>query len=136
MLAFALLALFFDIVIAIVPYVKFKCKEYFSHQKQNAANTLFATNHFESIDQFFEEQMSMDSFMYNEEVDNTSVSYTDFVVRLAALTLFGPSLPFAFILMYVNGILALHTNKFKILMLSRRTLPIKTKSIGIWSKII
>jgi hypothetical protein len=38
--------------------------------------------------------------------------------------------------MYINGILALHTNKFQILMLSRRTLPIKTKSIGIWSSII
>lgn len=74
--------------------------------------------------------------MYNEEIDCTATNYTDFVVRLTALTLFGPALPFAYCLLYFNGVLALHTNKFEILMLSRRTMPVKTKSIGIWSSII
>jgi hypothetical protein len=74
--------------------------------------------------------------MYNQEVDNTAMNYTDFVVRFTALMLFGPSLPFAYCLMYFNGVVALHTNKFEILMLSQRTMPVKTKSIGIWSNII
>lgn len=97
---------------------------------------MFSSNQFEAIDSFIEEQRRMESFMYSQEVDMTALSYVDFIVRLTVLALFGPSFPLSYCLLYVNGILALHTNKFQILMLSRRTLPIKTKSIGIWSNII
>lgn len=136
MLAFALISFGMDLVNAALPYIKFKIREFLKERRQRATKTSFGLNHFEAIDSFFEEQRSMQSFMYNEEIDCTSTNYTDFVVRLTALTLFGPAFPFAYCLLYFNGVVALHTNKFEILMLSRRTMPVKSKRIGIWSTIV
>ena len=78
----------------------------------------------------------MESFMYNEEIDMTSISYTSLVIKITSLTLFAPALPFAYCILYLDGILAVHAQKFKILMLSQRTIPIKAKSIGLWKKIL
>lgn len=78
----------------------------------------------------------MESFMYNEEIDMTSISYTTLIIKITSLTLFAPALPFAYCILYVDGIFAIHAQKFRILLLSQRTIPIKTKSIGLWKKIL
>jgi hypothetical protein len=66
----------------------------------------------------------------------TSISYTSSVIKITSLILFAPALPFAYCLLYFDGILAIHAQKYKILMLSQRTIPIKAKSIGLWKKIL
>ena len=66
----------------------------------------------------------------------TSISYTSMIIKITCLILFAPALPFAYFILYLDGIFSIHAQKFKILMLSQRAIPIKTKSIGMWKQIL
>ncbi len=54
----------------------------------------------------------------------------------AATALFAPALPFAYVMMFVTGIIRLHTSKYEVIYLKRRILPIKQNSINWWLIII
>jgi len=54
----------------------------------------------------------------------------------AATALFAPALPFAYVMMFVTGIIRLHASKYEVIYLKKRPLPIKANSINWWIKII
>jgi len=51
------------IVNALLPYLLFKLSEYL--EKRNLKSTKFAYNFFEAIDDFYEEQDKMQTYMFN-----------------------------------------------------------------------
>lgn len=53
-----------------------------------------------------------------------------------ATALFAPALPFAYVMMFITGIIRLHTSKYEVIYLKRRILPIKQNSINWWLIII
>ena len=53
-----------------------------------------------------------------------------------ALALFGPALPFAYVMMFVSGVVRLHASKYEIIFLAKRPVPVKTNSINWWLNII
>ena len=93
-------------------------------------------NFFESIDRFFEEQDSMESYMYNEELDQSWMGFTNIISVFTAIALFAPALPFSYAMLFVSGIARLHFAKYEAIFFKKRILPIKTKSINSWLVII
>lgn len=53
-----------------------------------------------------------------------------------ALALFGPALPFFYVMMFVTGVIRMHASKYEIIFLKKRTLPLKAKSINLWLSVI
>ena len=47
-----------------------------------------------------------------------------------ALALFGPALPFVYVMMFISGVVRLHASKYEIILLTKRSIPIKAKSIN------
>lgn len=74
----------------------------------------------------------MQSYMYNDEIDQTWQGYTKVVVSFSMLIMFGPIVPFLYTMIFINGIVSLHAKKYEIIYLSRRGLPIHVSSIGSW----
>ena len=74
----------------------------------------------------------MDSYMYNEEIDGTWLEYTKIIIIFSVLSLFGGIFPFAFVMLYLTGAIGLHSGKFEIIYLKKRSLPIRTNSINVW----
>ncbi len=52
------------------------------------------------------------------------------------LALFGPSLPFVYVMMFVSGVVRLHASKYEIIFLAKRSIPVKTNSINWWLVVI
>lgn len=50
--------------------------------------------------------------------------------------MFGPALPFVYVMMFIAGIIRLHASKYQVIFLKKRPQPIKAKSIGLWLTII
>lgn len=92
----------------------------------------FNLNYFESIDRFYEEQDQMSTYMYTDDVDNTWMEYTKIVISFSTLILFGPIVPFLYTMMFIAGLISLHSKKYEIIYFSKRTLPVKAGSIGSW----
>lgn len=127
----AVVDLAITIVMAFVPLLMFRVKEYLKNKKRSRDVT-FNTNYFESIDRFYEEQDGMQSYMYTDEIDQTWQGYTQVVVAFSTLIMFGPIVPFLYSMIFINGIVSLHAKKYEIIYLSKRGLPIRTSSIGSW----
>lgn len=45
-------------------------------------------------------------------------------------------MPFLYVMMFFNGVVSLNAKKYEIIYFSKRTLPIRVKSIGIWLSVI
>jgi hypothetical protein len=54
----------------------------------------------------------------------------------AATALFAPALPFAYVMMFLTGLVRLHASKFDVIFLKKRSLPIKSNSIDWWLRIL
>lgn len=78
----------------------------------------------------------MESYMYNEELDNSWQGYMAIINVFTATALFAPALPFAYVMMFITGIVRMHTSKYEVIYLKRRILPIKQNSINWWLIII
>lgn len=120
---------------ALVPLVMFYWTEFQSKKKYNE-NTSFNLNYFESIDSFYEEQDRMQTYMYTDEIDRSWEGYTAIVISFTTLALFAPIVPFLYTMMFVTGVVDLNAKKYEIIYFSKRTLPIKVNSIGIWLTVI
>jgi len=58
------------------------------------------------------------------------------ITVFTATALFAPALPFAYAMMFITGIIRLHTSKYEVIYLKKRILPIKAKSINWWLIIV
>lgn len=74
--------------------------------------------------------------MYTDEIDKTWLGYTAVVISFTTLALFAPIVPFLYFMMFLSGVVTLNAKKYEIIYFSKRTLPIKTKSIGSWLTVI
>jgi hypothetical protein len=74
----------------------------------------------------------MESYMYDEELDNTWSGYLKIINVFTATALFAPALPFSYAMMFITGIIRLHTSKYEVIYLKKRILPTKAKSINWW----
>lgn len=74
--------------------------------------------------------------MYTDEIDRTWEGYTAIVISFTTLALFAPIVPFLYTMMFVTGVVDLNAKKYEIIYFSKRTLPIKVNSIGIWLTVI
>ena len=99
------------IIAAFIPYISFKVNEYLAKKEKNQ-DTTFNINYFESIDEFYEEQDQMSTFMYNEEIDRTWLGYIKVIIIFTALALFAPALPFIYFMLYITGVIGLHSGKY------------------------
>jgi hypothetical protein len=63
LLSFVMVDMAVTIVNALLPYLLFKLSEYL--EKRNLKSTKFAYNFFEAIDDFYEEQDKMQTYMFN-----------------------------------------------------------------------
>lgn len=107
----ALVDLLMTVLGAFIPFISFKVREYLNRRKVKQ-QVKFNKNYFESIDRFYEEQDQMDTYMYNDEIDNTWLGYIKLVSIFTALTLFGPALPFLYVILFLTGVIGLHSGKF------------------------
>ena len=78
----------------------------------------------------------MVSYMYNDEIDRAWEGYTATAISFTTLCLFAPFVPFLYVMMYVAGVVFLNAKKYEIIYFSKRIIPLKVKSIGIWLAII
>jgi hypothetical protein len=78
----------------------------------------------------------MHSYMFNQEIDSTWLGYMNVINVFTAVALFGPALPLVYIMMFFNGVVRLHASKFEIILLAKRSIPVKTNSINWWLVII
>jgi hypothetical protein len=74
--------------------------------------------------------------MFNEEIDKSWMGYMNVINVFTALALFGPALPFVYVMMFFSGIVRLHAGKYEVIYLMKRSLPIKSNSIHWWLKIM
>jgi len=54
----------------------------------------------------------MHSNMFNGEVDNSWIGYMNVISVFTALALFGPALPFVYVMMFVSSLVRLHASKY------------------------
>lgn len=54
----------------------------------------------------------MSTFMYSDEIDNTWIEFTTAVIMFTTLALFGPIVPFLYPMIYITGLVSLHSKKF------------------------
>lgn len=54
------------------------------------------------------------------------------IILWTALALFGPALPFVYVMVFISGVVRLHASKYEIIFLARRSIPVKTNSISWW----
>ena len=54
----------------------------------------------------------------------------------AATALFAPALPFAYVMMFLTGLVRLHASKYDVIYLKKRILPVKSNSIDWWLRIL
>jgi len=78
----------------------------------------------------------MESYMYNEELDNSWLGFMNIINVLTVAALFAPALPLAYAMLFITGIIRLHAAKYEAIYFKKRILPIKTKSINSWLSII
>lgn len=78
----------------------------------------------------------MASYMFNEELDNSWQGYMAIINVFTATALFAPALPFSYAMMFITGIIRLHTSKYEVIYLKKRILPIKANSINWWLIIV
>lgn len=78
----------------------------------------------------------MQTYMYTDEIDRTWEGYTQIVISFTTLVLFAPVVPFLYMMMFLMGVVSLNAKKYEIIYFSKRTLPIKVKSIGNWINVI
>lgn len=123
------------VVGAIVPFLMFKVNDYLESRKKKKV-AKFNFSFFESIDTFYEEQDKMESYMFNEELDNSWQGYMAIINVFTATALFAPALPFSYAMMFITGIIRLHTSKYEVIYLKKRILPIKANSINWWLIIV
>lgn len=123
------------IIGAITPYLIFKGKEWWE-SRQIHKTSKFNYSFFESIDNFYEEQDRMDTYMYTEELDRSWLGYMNIVNVFAATALFAPALPFSYAMMFLTGVVRLHASKYDVIYLKKRILPTKTNSIHWWLNIL
>lgn len=123
------------IVGAFTPLLVFKLMEWMESREPKKSSK-FNFSFFESIDNFYEEQDKMDSYMYTEELDNSWVGYMNIVNVFAATALFAPALPLAYTMMFLTGIVRLHASKYDVIYYKKRILPTKTNSINWWLTIL
>jgi hypothetical protein len=99
------------VVGALLPFVMFKVNDWLESRKK-IKSSKFNVSFFESIDQFYEEQDKMESYMFNEELDNSWMGYMNIINVFAATALFAPALPFSYTMMFIAGIVRLHASKY------------------------
>lgn len=58
------------------------------------------------------------------------------ITLFTALALFGPALPFIYVMFFINGVVRLHASKYEIIFLAKRSIPVKANSINWWLIII
>jgi hypothetical protein len=78
----------------------------------------------------------MESYMFNEELDNSWSGYMNVITVFTATALFAPALPFSYAMMFFTGIIRLHASKYEVIYLKKRILPIKANSINWWMIIV
>ncbi len=54
----------------------------------------------------------MHTYMFNDQIDNTWTAYMNIITVFTALALFGPALPFVYVLLFVSGVVRLHSSKY------------------------
>jgi hypothetical protein len=74
--------------------------------------------------------------MFNQSIDNSWIGYMNIINVFTALALFGPALPFVYVMMFVISLVRLHSSKYEIIFLAKRSIPVKTNSINWWLTII
>lgn len=130
-----ILDLLLTIIMAFKPLLMFYYTRHMDEKHEND-NIAYNLNYFESIDCFYEEQDKMQTYMYTDEIDRTWEGYTAVVISFTTLVLFAPIVPFLYVMMFFNGVVSLNAKKYEIIYFSKRTLPIRVKSIGIWLNVI
>lgn len=112
------------IVAAITPYATFQIMQLLNPNPQTSAQ--LNVNHLESIDEYFEEQDKMSSYMYDDELDRSWLGYIKYISIFTSLALFGNALPLIYVMLYLTGIVGMHAGKYEIIYLSKRTIPMNT----------
>ena len=123
------------IIGAFTPLLIFKIGEWME-SRSTTKTSKFSFSFFEAIDNFYEEQDKMDSYMYTEELDCSWLGYMNIVNVFAVTALFAPAYPLAYTMMFLTGIVRLHASKYDTIYYKKRILPTKTNSINWWLNIL
>lgn len=126
---------FTTIIGAFTPLIVFKIGEWME-SRSITKTSKFSFSFFEAIDNFYEEQDKMDTYMYTEELDSSWLGYMNIVNVFAATALFAPAYPLAYAMMFLTGIVRLHASKYDTIYYKKRILPTKTNSINWWLNIL
>ena len=121
---FVLVDFVMTIVAAFIPYISFQVAQFLNKNPQNSAS--FHINHLESIDEYFEEQDKMSTYMYDDELDKSWLGYIKFILLFTSIALFGNALPLIYVMLYLTGIVGIHAGKYEIIYLSKRVIPVNT----------
>ncbi|CAD8105641.1 unnamed protein product [Paramecium primaurelia] len=101
--------------------------------KQMKSKTAKEVEHaFKLIDSAIDDQMELEPYQTNEEVDGTVNDYMELVIQFSYLALFGLAFPSCYILAFVSNIIEIQVDKFKLIRVSRRPFPQGAATIGNW----
>jgi hypothetical protein len=78
----------------------------------------------------------MQSLMFTSEIDSTWLGYVNLINVFTALAMFGPALPLLYVMMFISGLVRLHSSKYEHIYLAKRSVPVKTKSINLWLNVL
>ena len=81
-----------------------------------------------------ENELNKDYYL-NRDVDGTIQDYLELAIQFSFLTLFAIAFPLSTVLAFIGLWLEMYTDKFKILNLVKRPVPLQGKDIGTWATI-
>ena len=87
---------------------------------------------FNKIDLYIENQLELDPYATNEEVDGTVGDYMELIIQFSFLALFGLAFPLAFMIAFFTNVAEIQVDKLKLVMFSRRPFPQGAANIGNW----
>ena len=78
-----------------------------------------------------QKQMDKPEYAY-KEIDGTYDDYMELMIQFSYVMIFGTAFPLAPLLAFLNNLIELKIDKWKVLFLTRRPQPISVSNIGVW----
>ena len=119
------------------PLLKYHLRRYRSSHTSHTSNTSKLSSPSESPSDLrseIENELNKDYYL-NRDLDGTIQDYLELAIQFSFLTLFAIAFPLSTVLAFIGLWLEMYTDKFKILNLVKRPVPLQGKDIGTWATI-
>ena len=111
----------------LTPLIKTKLKEKKSKKRDTPVISPFT-----AIDKAINREYDLEAYQTNMEVDGTMGDYMEMTIQFAFLNLFSLAFPMAFFLAFINNIVEIQVDKYKLTKFCRRPIPSGAANIGVW----